>query len=139
METSLTIHQLPIRVYYEDTDAGGIVYYANYMKYFERARTEWLRTLGISQSRLAQEQKQLFVVRQSEVHYLQPAQLDDLLTVETTLVELRGASLTFSQQAVLDGTPMCSSTTVVVCINSETMRPTKIHPTIRTILEKVRV
>ncbi|HLS21614.1 MAG TPA: tol-pal system-associated acyl-CoA thioesterase [Paenalcaligenes sp.] len=139
METSLTTHQLPIRIYYEDTDAGGIVYYANYMKYFERARTEWLRTLGISQSRLAQEQKQLFVVRQSEVHYLQPAQLDDLLTVETTLVELRGASLTFSQQAVLDGTPMCSSTTVVVCINSETMRPTKIHPTIRTILEKVRV
>src|SRR5690625_5727233 len=67
LETSNTAHNLPIRVYYEDTDAGGIVYYANYLKFFERARTEWLRDLGVSQADLAQKHKQIFVVKKSEV------------------------------------------------------------------------
>ncbi|MFQ3276856.1 MAG: acyl-CoA thioester hydrolase, partial [Colwellia sp.] len=90
-------HQFAIRVYYEDTDAGGIVYYANYLKFFERARTEWLREIGINQEVFLQ-QKLGFVVRKVEMDNIAPAKLDDLLKVRSSIVTLKRASLVFQQQ-----------------------------------------
>jgi len=89
---------LNIRVYYEDTDAGGVVYYANYLKFMERARTEWLRALGADQTRLAREHGMQFVVHSLTAAYRKPARLDDLLTVRSRISKLSRASLTFDQQ-----------------------------------------
>lgn len=91
----------PIRVYWEDTDAGGIVFYANYLKYFERSRTEWLRSLGLQQQRLKEDTQGMFVVSDTSVRYLRPARLDDELIVTTRIVEIGRASLIISQQALL--------------------------------------
>ncbi|GAB4386335.1 tol-pal system-associated acyl-CoA thioesterase [Albidovulum sp.] len=95
-------HRMEIRVYYEDTDLAGIVYYANYLKFIERARTEWIRTLGIDQGRLRETQGLVFAVRRLEADYLRPARFDDLLTVETGLAEVSGARIALAQ-AVLRG------------------------------------
>ena len=95
------IFQWPIRVYWEDTDAGGIVFYANYLKFFERSRTEWLRSLGIAQQRLKDETGGLFVVTQTSIRYLRPARLDDELIVTASLIETGRASLIIKQQALL--------------------------------------
>lgn len=91
--------EFPIRVYWEDTDAGGIVFYANYLKYFERARTEWLRSLGISQQVLRERSGGMFVVSETQVKYHRPARLDDTLSVSATLASGGRASLTVAQQA----------------------------------------
>lgn len=91
-------HVFPIRVYYEDTDAGGIVYYANYLKFAERARTEMLREGGLDQSRILAEQGLMFAVRRCATDYLRPARLDDLLTVSTRLIEARGARVDLEQR-----------------------------------------
>jgi acyl-CoA thioester hydrolase len=88
-----------LRVYYEDTDAGGVVYYANYLKFFERARTEWLRNLGISQEQLARTQNLIFVVRSTEVQYHRPARLDYLLTIKSHIKRLGRVSVEFQQEA----------------------------------------
>ncbi len=89
---------LPFRVYYEDTDAGGIVYHANYLRWMERVRTEWLRTLGVQQTELAAQQGLQFVVSELEIRYVRPARLDDLLTVDLTVGQVRGASLRLGQR-----------------------------------------
>jgi len=89
----------PVRVYWEDTDAGGIVYYANYLKFFERARTEWLRSLGIHQQALREETGGMFVVSDAQVRYLKSARLDDELLLSAALIETGRASLTIHQQA----------------------------------------
>lgn len=91
-------HKLQIRVYYEDTDAGGIVYYANYLKFAERARTEMLRAGGLDQSRIFADQGLMFAVRRCSVDYLRPARLDDLLTVSTGLLAARGARIDLEQR-----------------------------------------
>ncbi|MCW8091487.1 tol-pal system-associated acyl-CoA thioesterase [Alteromonas sp. ASW11-130] len=91
------MHQFDVRVYYEDTDAGGIVYYANYLKFMERARTELLRELGYEQDTLI-EQSVAFVVKRVEMHNYAPARFNQLLSIETQIVELKGASVTFKQQ-----------------------------------------
>lgn len=90
-------HRFDLRVYYEDTDLAGIVYYANYLKFIERARTEWVRTLGIDQARLKAEEGIVFAVRRVEANYLTPAKFDDVLTVETSIGEITGARITLSQ------------------------------------------
>ncbi len=91
----------PIRVYWEDTDAGGIVFYANYLKYFERARTEWLRSLGIQQRVLQEQSGGMFVVSETQVRYQRPARLDDPLIIRTQVLELGRASMVLEQQALL--------------------------------------
>ncbi len=91
-------HVLPIRVYYEDTDAGGIVYHANYLRFAERGRTEMLRAIGIELGRLRESEGLIFVVRKGDMEYLKAAALDDCLIVETTLAEIRGASVLLRQQ-----------------------------------------
>ena len=92
----------PVRIYWEDTDAGGIVFYANYLKFFERARTEWLRSLGLGQQRLREQSGGMFVVTEARVRYLRPARLDDALLVTAQLQEAGRASLTIGQQALLN-------------------------------------
>ena len=91
----------PVRVYWEDTDAGGIVFYANYLKFFERSRTEWLRTLGVQQQRLRDSTGGMFVVTETSIRYHRPARLDDELIVTARLVELGRASLIIGQQSLL--------------------------------------
>ncbi|QLF94479.1 tol-pal system-associated acyl-CoA thioesterase [Pseudomonas sp. ABC1] len=120
------------RVYYEDTDAGGIVYYVNYLKFMERARTERLRGLGFFQSRLAAEGL-LFVVHSSEARYRSPAHLDDELLVTAEVVEMKRASLRFCQQVrrVTDDTLLCEGQFVVACVHADSLKPRAIPEALR--------
>ncbi len=124
----------PLRVYYEDTDAGGIVYHANYLRFMERARTEWLRRLGFEQDRLRQELRLLFAVRSLEIDYRKPALFNDELTVVTQLQQLRHASLTFSQRIVNCKTPatlLVQASVKVACIDADSRRPVALPAAIK--------
>jgi len=112
-----------VRVYYEDTDAGGIVYYANYLKFYERARTEWLRSLGIDQHALREQEGALFVVRSAGVDYLASARLDDEVKLTLRVDKLGQASVRFTQQAWRGDTLLSSADVKVGCIDAVTMRP----------------
>jgi len=124
----------PIRVYWEDTDAGGIVFYANYLKFFERARTEWLRSLGIGQHRLREECGGMFVVVETQVKYHRPARLDDELLVTANLSELGQASMTILQQVLSknEQTPaspvelLCTGSIRIGWVDAATLKPAKI-------------
>jgi acyl-CoA thioester hydrolase len=112
-----------VRIYYEDTDAGGIVFYANYLKFFERARTEWLRAAGIGQQQMLERQGTVFVVKNVRLDYHAPARLDDELTLTLTVEKLGRASVQFAQQA-WRGTQLLTSASVKVgCVDAITMRP----------------
>ena len=113
----------PLRVYYEDTDAGGIVYYANFLKFFERCRTEWLRALGFDQARLAAQERLQFVVTELAVRYLKPARLDDRLDVSARLVRVGAASLHFEQQLRRDGELLATGQVKVACVSADTLAP----------------
>ena len=126
---------LGVRVYYEDTDAGGVVYYANYLKYMERGRTEWLRALGVDQSDVARECGRVFLVVAMEIKYLRPARLDDLLTVRTQVTRMGRASLNFAQQIYCNGELLTQGTVQVGCVDAMTMRPAGMPPQVRTKLE----
>ena len=116
----------PVRVYWEDTDAGGIVFYANYLKFFERARTEWLRALGFGQQRLRNDTGAIFVVADTSVRYLEPARLDDLLDVSVRIAEAGRVSLTLLQQARRDGALLAEGTVRIGCVDAGTFRPRRI-------------
>ncbi len=120
----------PVRVYYEDTDAGGIVYYANYLKFAERARTEFLRHIGKNQDEMLKQQGLGFVVRECHINYKTPAKLDDALNVTCRVTELRGASLKMEQKIYRQDTVLCEVEIGLVFLNIATMRPTKIPPEI---------
>ncbi|GAB3382412.1 tol-pal system-associated acyl-CoA thioesterase [Azotobacter armeniacus] len=124
------------RVYYEDTDAGGIVYYVNYLKFMERARTERLRTLGFAQSRLAGEESLLFVVHSSEARYFAPARLDDELLVSALVCELNRASLRFHQQVrrAADDALLCEGRVLVACVRADSLKPRAIPEALRAAL-----
>ncbi|MGN4074515.1 tol-pal system-associated acyl-CoA thioesterase [Burkholderia gladioli] len=126
----------PVRVYYEDTDAGGIVYYANYLRFFERARTEWLRACGLDQRRLAAETGAMFVVRDTAVDYRAPARLDDPLTIVSRIERFGRASLIFVQEAWLGDLLLVSGRTGIGWVDRETLRPTGIPPSVRVALER---
>jgi acyl-CoA thioester hydrolase len=113
----------PIRVYYEDTDAGGIVYYANYLKFFERCRTEWLRALGVDQIALARDDGLQFVVTSLACDYRQPARLDDSLTVFAALERAGRASLVFAQRIVRDAELLASGRVKVACVDTRQLAP----------------
>jgi acyl-CoA thioester hydrolase len=121
-----TIFEHPIRVYWEDTDAGGIVFYANYLKFFERARTEWLRSLGIGQHALRETTGGMFVVSETTVKYHRPAKLDDQLRVTATLAESGRASLVIAQQAWLGDRLLCEGTIRIGWVDATTMKPARI-------------
>ncbi|MBU6436020.1 MAG: tol-pal system-associated acyl-CoA thioesterase [Betaproteobacteria bacterium] len=118
----------PLRVYWEDTDAGGVVFYANYLKFFERARTEWLRTLGIDQSWLLAEHGCMFVVQDTALRYHAPARLDDELTVVTTLEEQGRARLGLAQQALRGSALLCDGRIRIACVTQASFKPSRIPP-----------
>jgi len=116
----------PVRVYYEDTDLGGVVYYANYLKFLERARSEWLRHLGVSQVRLLESQRLLFAITAVEIRYHKPARFEDALTVTVELETLRRASMVFRQaihREGADGELLCSARVTAACLDADSMRP----------------
>jgi len=126
-------HRWPVRVYYEDTDAGGVVYYANYLRFMERARTEWLRALGFEQDQLREEAGVLFVVREVALKFLRPARFNDQLVVVSRIAALRRAQIVFSQEVQLD-TPeqsvLCNGHITVVSVRAQTYRPRSIPKSI---------
>jgi len=115
-----------VRVYWEDTDAGGVVFYANYLKFFERARTEWLRALGVGQQQLRDGTGAIFVVTDTQLRYQQPARLDDLLDVTVQLAELRSASMRLKQQAWCGDRLLCEGDIRIGCVDAGTFRPRRI-------------
>lgn len=123
-------HRLAIRVYYEDTDLGGIVYHANYLRFIERARTEMLREAGIGQAALRDAHRLQFVVRRISADYLRPAGLDDLIEVETELTTLRGASLDLAQRITCRDVPLFDATVLVACVTTDG-RPARLPPELR--------
>jgi acyl-CoA thioester hydrolase len=130
--------EFPVRVYWEDTDAGGIVFYANYLKFFERARTEWLRSLGIEQSRLREETGGIFVVGETSVRYHQPARLDDELLVTARIEESGRASLIIAQQALQRSNRalLCEGTIRIGWVQAATLRPARIPPSLTEALSR---
>ncbi|MGB0966188.1 MAG: tol-pal system-associated acyl-CoA thioesterase [Litorivicinus sp.] len=129
------MHSWPVRVYYEDTDAGGVVFYANYLKFFERGRTEWLRELGYQSQSMLEQQDLVLVVRHVDVQYLAPARLDDELSIVTRVSTLGGSSLVFEQQAVRDQQCLVSASVTVVCVNTQTFKATRIPVSMRESIE----
>ena len=127
------MHAFTLRVYYEDTDLAGIVYYANYLKYFERARTEWLRALGHGQQALIDQRGLLFAVRSVQLEYIAPARLDDLLAVELRVDRVRRASLDFAQSIRRndEDTELCTAQVRVACLEAERFRPAVIPDDIK--------
>jgi acyl-CoA thioester hydrolase len=118
------------RVYYEDTDAGGVMYYANYLKFADRARTEFLRSLGIYQSTLSNEKGLFFVVRHAELDLEKPARLDDLVNIHTVIESKRGASLTVLQHLHKDSLLLARVKVLIVCVNKE-FKPSRLPEIIR--------
>ena len=116
----------PVRVYWEDTDAGGIVFYANYLKFFERARTEWLRALGHGQQEIVDTTGCMFVVQETRVRYRSPARLDDLLTITVDVRERGRASLRIAQQAWCGGRLLAEGDIRIGCVERATMKPHRI-------------
>ena len=138
-----SMFQWPVRVYWEDTDAGGIVFYANYLKFFERARTEWLRGLGIGQQHLRDAFDGMFVVTDAQIRYLRSARLDDLLSVTALVREAGKASLTIAQSAWLQPAHgsadepilLCEGTVRIGWVNSQQMRPMRIPSDVLALLQ----
>ena len=113
------MHNLAVRVYYEDTDLAGIVYYANYLKFIERGRSEWLRALGVDQLRLKTDSGHVFAVRRIEADYLRPARFDDLLAVETTLDQMTAARIVVSQTVRREGDPLFTARVTLACLDAQ--------------------
>ncbi|MDA8360813.1 MAG: tol-pal system-associated acyl-CoA thioesterase [Gammaproteobacteria bacterium] len=117
-----------VRVYYEDTDAAGVVYHARYLAFMERARTEWLRQFGLSAAELARREQVLLAVRSIEIDYRRPARLDDLLYVTTGVVSVRGASMTLHQSCLRGEELLCEARIDLACLDGGHFRPRKLPP-----------
>ena len=126
-----TSHQWPVRVYYEDTDAGGGVFYANYLKFMERARTEWLRTLGFEQQSLINEHGIGFIVAALDMKYRAAARLDDHLTIQTSITQIGRASLHFAQRVLLSDTVLAEGNIRVGCVKLSTLKPSALPDDLR--------
>ena len=127
----------PVRVYYEDTDAGGVVYHSQYLNYMERARTEWLRNLGIAQSTMRNELAVVFVVRKMQIQFHKPAKFDDALIVKTSLSERNGASLNFLQTIARDDEMLISAIVEVVCVDEKKFKPVRIPASLLARLDSI--
>ncbi|MEQ9108232.1 MAG: tol-pal system-associated acyl-CoA thioesterase [Limnobacter sp.] len=117
-----------LRVYFEDTDAGGIVYYGNYLKFMERARSEWFLQQSIGMKTLMNEHQLVFVVSRTELNYLRSAKLEDVLEVSVELTELKRVSAVFKQVVTRHGVVVCEGKTKVGCVNTQSLRPAAIPP-----------
>ena len=127
-----------MRVYLEDTDAGGIVYHASYLRFMERARTEWLRALGVRLDEWQARERRLFVVRSMSVDWLRPARFDEALAVGVKLLTARRASLTLEQPVTRAGELVATASARLACIDADTLSPVAIPPTIREALNLER-
>ena len=125
-------HQFSCRVYYEDTDLAGIVYYANYLKYIERARTEWVRELGIDQTALKRDEGVVFAVRRVEADYLVPAQFDDVVTVETSVSSLTGARIVLNQRVLREDVLLFDAVVTLVALRDDG-RPARMSEQLRAV------
>ncbi len=122
---------LPIRVYIEDTDAGGIVYYANYLKFMERARTECLRECGIELDVWQHQERRLFVVRRVDIDFKQPARFNEQITVSANIMTVNRASMELSQHVFREDNVLCTAKVELACVDADTLRPTRIPVTIK--------
>jgi len=129
------LNSFSYRVYYEDTDAGGVVYYANYLKFFERARTDFLREIGISQSDLATKKGLVFVVRKCVIDYISPAKLDDVLEVSVVVKTIYAAAILMQQEAIKSGMASSSLEVEIVCVDSVSFKPRKIPQEIKILFD----
>lgn len=137
-EKKPNVFTLPVRVYFEDTDAGGVVYYANYLKYLERCRTEWLRSDGHQQGELLREASIAFVVRSISADYLKPARLDDLLSVSMEVTRITRAQIFFRQSIRRGDEELLTAQVQVVCVNPAQMKIVSIPALLRTQLEAIQ-
>lgn len=128
-----------VRVYYEDTDAGGVVYYANYLKFMERARTEWLRALGVEQDDLRQEEGVLLMVHGLSVRYRQPAKFNDALVVTLAVQELGRAKVVFVQRVMRHAEVLCESQVTIACVDEQTGKARKFPERLSAVLKGVNV
>jgi acyl-CoA thioester hydrolase len=119
-------HDWPVRVYWEDTDGGGIVYHSVYLNYFERARTEWLRARGLDQRALRDTERVQFAVVDMNVRWARPARFDDLLSASAVLTGRGGASFTFSQQLTRDGEVLCEAMVRVAVVDADSLKPRRL-------------
>jgi len=126
----------PLRVYWEDTDAGGVVYHASYLRFIERARSEWLRSLGVSQSQWREQADRIFAVSSVQLDFLRPARLDDALLASVELTRLGGASLAFAQALTRaeDGVLLLRAQVRAVCLRASDFRPAPIPPDLAALL-----
>ncbi|MBI5889546.1 MAG: tol-pal system-associated acyl-CoA thioesterase [Nitrosomonadales bacterium] len=125
------IFSLPVRVYYQDTDAGGVVYHANYVNFMERARTEWLRTFGYSNAGMMKELGVMFVVRSIRLDYLRPAQLDDLLQVSALIKEVGRSRVTLTQTIARGEELLTEGEVHLVCVDVQTFKPVSVPEILR--------
>ena len=123
------------RVYFEDTDSGGVVYHANYLKFMERARTEWLRKLGLNQIKLKQEDKVMFVVRKIDIQYKIPARFNDELLIQTDCVKTTDYSIMLKQNILRDKQTITEGSVEIVCINSDLFKPVRIPKMTKQLME----
>jgi len=126
-----------VRVYYEDTDAGGVVFYANYLRFMERARTEWLRHIGFEHKQLIKQRNLVFAVKSVSIDYKKPARLDDLLNVSSSIIKYRGASITFQQLIHNESNELLTQAEVkVACLNATTLKASPMPEELLTELSK---
>lgn len=131
MTTDQESNVLPVRVYYEDTDAQGVVYFANYLRFMERGRTEWLRAKGIDQGRLIQERNVCFSLIDTAIEFRRPARFDDMLLVLTRVVSVKGARVSFEQsiyRETVDGELLCSAKCTAACLTADSFKPRRLPP-----------
>lgn len=132
----LPVFAIPVRVYWEDTDAGGVVYYANYLRFMERARSDWLRSLGVDQVALRRDERRQFVVVEAHIRYHHAARHDDMLSVSVQLEETRGASIVMAQEIRRggpDGELLVSGTIRAACVDADSLRPRPLPPELTTL------
>ena len=131
MNAGLETFRWPVRVYYEDTDAGGIVYYANYLRFMERARSEWLRANGVDVAELADESRLMFTVREIHLDFLRVARLSDNLEVSVSLTRVRRVSVELEQTVTLAGEVLCTAQVRLACVDVDSLKPKPIPDGIR--------
>ncbi len=127
-----------IRVYYEDTDSGGVVYHSNYLNFMERARTEWLRSLGFEQDELITNQQCIFAVHSMQLKFRRPAKFNELLLIQSRITNLSGASFEFEQKIMRDDELLCEAVVKIACLNSNRFRPMSIPPQLLTEIQSER-
>jgi len=126
----------PVRIYYQDTDAGGVVYHASFLNFLERARYEWLRELGFTVDTMIRSHKMIFLIRSLGIEYFKPAVLDDLLDITVQVVDIGRSRITLQQQILREQGTLASATVHAVCVGAETLKPISIPAPLRQKIEK---